>query len=90
MIAVVCRQLGVEGLDVFGSATRADFGSKTDVDAVVRFDRGPGQMVRRYFDLKERLERIFNRPVEIVLEESIKNPYFREAIERSRVNVYGP
>jgi hypothetical protein len=90
MIAAVCRELGVERLDVFGSATRPDFGPKSDIDVVVRFDRGPGQMFRRYFDLKERLERIFNRPVEIVLEDSIKNPYFREAIERSRVSVYGP
>ena len=90
MIAIVCRELGVERLDVFGSATRADFGSKSDVDVVVRFDRRRGQMFRRYFDLKERLERIFGRPVDIVLEDSIRNPYFREAIERSRVNVYGP
>ncbi len=90
MIAAVCRELGVERLDVFGSATRADFGAKSDVDVVVRFDRGPGQMFRRYFDLKERLERIFNRPVDMVLEDSVKNPYFREAIERSRVSVYGP
>lgn len=90
MIAAVCRELGVERLDVFGSATRPDFGPKSDLDVVVRFDRRPGQMFRRYFDLKERLERIFNRPVDIVLEDSIRNPYFREAIERSRVSVYGP
>lgn len=90
LIAMVCRELGLERLDVFGSATTPDFGPKSDIDVVVRFDRGPGQMFRRYFDLKERLERIFNRPVDIVLEDSINNPYFREAIERSRVNVYGP
>lgn len=89
LIATVCRELGVERLDVFGSATRPGFGPNSDIDVVVRFDRGPGQMFRRYFDLKERLEQPFNRPVDIVLEDSIKNPYFREAIERSRVNVYG-
>jgi predicted nucleotidyltransferase len=90
MIAKVCRELGVERLDVFGSATRPDFGARSDIDVVVRFDRGPGQMFRRFFDLKERLERIFNRPVDVVVEDSIRNRYFREAIERSRVNVYGP
>ncbi len=89
LIAAVCRELGVERLDVFGSATTPDFGPKSDIDVVVRLDRGRGQMFRRYFDLKERLERIFNRSVDVVLEDSIKNPYFREAIECSRVSVYG-
>lgn len=87
-IAAVCRELDVERLDLFGSVTGTDFGPTSDVDVVARFDRGPGRMFSRYFDLKERLERILNRPVDIVLEDSIQNPYFREAIDRSRVNVY--
>lgn len=89
MIAKVCRELGVERLDLFGSAARADFSPQSDIDVVVRLDRSGGQMFRRYLDLKERLERISSRPVDIVLEESIENAYFPEAIERSRVNVYG-
>ena len=87
-IAAVCRDLDVERLDLFGSLTGTDFGPTCDVDVVARFDRGQGRMFSRYFYLKERLERIFNRPVDIVLEDSMQNPYFREAIERSRVNVY--
>ncbi|MDP2898604.1 MAG: nucleotidyltransferase domain-containing protein [bacterium] len=88
LIAAICRELGVKRLNVFGSATRADFGTESDIDIAVLFNRAPGQMFKRYFDLKERLERIFGRPVEIVLEDSIRNPYFREAIERTRVTVY--
>jgi len=42
----------------------------------------------RYFDLKEGLERIFGRFVDVVTEESIKNPYSRAGVERSRKNVY--
>jgi len=87
-IAKICADLGVELLDVFGSATRDDFAPDSDIDVVVRFDRARGRMFARYFDLKERLEQIFQRPVDIVLEDSIRNPYFREAIERNRVHVY--
>ena len=46
-------------------------------------------MFERYFELKERLEKLFERPVHIVLEDSIKNPYLREIIENNRVNLFG-
>jgi len=87
-IASICRKLGVVRLDVFGSATRSDFRPESDIDVLVRFDRHPGEMFRRYFDLKEQLEKILGRPVDITLEDSIRNPYFREAIQQSRVRLY--
>jgi len=88
-IRTLCRELGVERCDVFGSATGSDFGPSSDIDVVVRFNRKQGRMFERYFELKERLEKLFARPVDIVLEDSIKNPYLRETIERNRVNLYG-
>jgi predicted nucleotidyltransferase len=88
-IASLCRELHVERLDLFGSATRPDFGSKSDVDVLVLFDRRRGQLFNRYFELKEGLERIFNRPVDVVLDDSVRNPYLRQAIDRKRIKVYG-
>ena len=43
----------------------------------------------RYFGLKEDLERLFQRPVDLVERKAIKNPYFRQAIEQDKVLVYG-
>jgi predicted nucleotidyltransferase len=88
-IAALCRQLGIQRLDVFGSAVRRELTPESDIDVVVRFDRSQGHMFTRYFDLKESLERIFSRPVDIVLEDRVTNPFFRESLERTRVNVYG-
>jgi uncharacterized protein len=90
IVAQVCRELAVERLDLFGSAVRGELGPDSDIDAVARFDRRPGHMFSRYFDLKERLERIFNRPVDLLLDDAIQNPYLRKSIETSRVNLYGP
>ena len=87
-IRVICRELGIQRLDIFGSASGPNFGPDSDIDVVALFDRKLGHMFGRYFDLKERLEQIFHRPVEIVLEDSIGNPYFREAIQHSRICVY--
>lgn len=87
-IAALCRKLGVVRLDVFGSAGRGDLGPQSDVDVLVRFDRTSGGLFARYFDLKEGLEALFGRPVDLVVEDAIKNPYFRQAVERTRKNVF--
>jgi predicted nucleotidyltransferase len=87
-ICQLCRRLEIKRLDVFGSATTDQFAAHSDVDVLVQFDRGPGDLFNRYFDLKEGLEQIFSRPVDVVLEESLKNPYFKLAIEQTRKKVY--
>lgn len=87
-IAELCRRLQVGRLDVFGSATSADFRPDSDVDILVRFEDAGGGLFNRYFDLKEGLEAIFGRPVDVVMEDALKNPYFRASIERSRKTVY--
>jgi predicted nucleotidyltransferase len=39
--------------------------------------------------LKEALEQLFQRPVDLVEVKAIKNPYFRQAVEQEKVLVYG-
>jgi predicted nucleotidyltransferase len=86
-IADLCRRVNVSRLDVFGSATDASFSDESDVDVLVRFERDGG-LFNRYFDLKEGLEEILGRPVDVIIEDAVRNPYFRAGIERSRKNVY--
>jgi len=87
-ISELCRRLRVTRLDIFGSATTDDFGPDSDVDVLVRFERcGPG-LFTRYFDLKEGLEVIFGRPVDVIVEDAMKNPYFKTALDRTKKNVY--
>lgn len=87
-ISQLCERLQVKRLDIFGSAATDQFTVDSDVDVLVQFDREPGDLFNRYFDLKEGLEQVFGRPVDIVLEDSLKNPYFKLAIEQVRKNVY--
>ncbi len=87
-IAEVCERLKVRRLDVFGSATEDAFRAESDVDVLVRFDRDAGRLFERYFDLKDGLEQILGRQVDVVIEDTIKNPYFKMSIERSRRNLY--
>lgn len=87
-IANLCIGLGVMRLDLFGSVGRGEARPDSDVDILVQFDRGGGQLFNRYFELKESLEKLFEASVDLVIEDSLRNPYLKEAIEQSRINVY--
>lgn len=75
-IESLCRELSLERLDLIGSAAREDFNEGSDVDVLVTFD-GNQSLFDRYFTLKERLETIFAREVDVIEERAIRNPYFR-------------
>ncbi len=87
----LCRRFHVRRLDLFGSAARADFDPKrSDVDFLVEFDRGHPEALSlaTYFGLKESLEALFARPVDLVETGAMRNPYLKASIERSREPVF--
>ena len=89
-IRALCREYGVRRLDLFGSAAIGAFDAATsDLDFVATFadTRSPGY-ADRYLAFAEGLEAIFGRPVDLVTERAIQNPYFREAVEATRQPVY--
>ena len=87
----LCGTYGVTCLELFGSATRDDFDLEaSDLDFLVEFAAVHSLgAFDRYFGLKEALEQLFQRPVDLVEVKAIKNPYFRQAIEQDRVMVCG-
>jgi len=72
-----CRERGVKRMRVFGSATRATFNDEhSDVDLLVEFEPTITDHFDAYFGLKEDLERIFGRAVDLVMADAVRNPYF--------------
>lgn len=89
-IRVLCRTYGVSRLDLFGSAATGAFDPATsDLDFVATFadTRSPGY-ADRYLGFAEALEALFDRPVDVLTENMIRNPYFRQAVEATRTPVY--
>ena len=87
----LCRRYRVERLYLFGSAVSGHFDARrSDLDFLVRFsDREPtGEYADRYLGFAEALEQLFDRPVDVVTEESIHNPYFRCEVESTRQLLY--
>ena len=90
-LRAVCRRFHVRRLDLFGSAARGDFDpQRCDVDFLVEFDRThPDALsLRTYFGLKEALEGLLGRPVDLVEPGAVRNPYLKASIEGSREPVF--
>jgi predicted nucleotidyltransferase len=76
-IASVCRVHGVSRLSLFGSATSGRFDpTRSDVDLFVEFDENTQDLFDAYFGLKEDLEALVRRPVDLVMANAVTNPYF--------------
>lgn len=89
-LQALCRRFGVRRLELFGSAaTGKDRAGESDLDFLVEFGPlPPGGYADAYFGLLESLETLFGRPVDLVVASAIKNPYFREAVERTKALLY--
>ena len=85
----VCRRLPVKRLGIFGSAVSRDFSRTSDVDILVIFDSGENiDLFDSYFSLKEQLEEIFKREVDLIVDRKFRNPVLRESIDKTRVVIY--
>lgn len=85
----LCRRYGVSRLELFGSAAGDAFDAqRSDLDFLVEFDADSSRLFDRYFGLKESLEALYGRRIDLVSAGSLHNPYFIEAINKSRQLVY--
>ncbi|RCK76733.1 MAG: hypothetical protein OZSIB_3325 [Candidatus Ozemobacter sibiricus] len=75
-------------LDLFGSATTPEFRDDSDLDFLVEFEPGYPDLLGRFLALKERLESILSRKVDLVSRKGVRNPYFLDGIEKTRLNVF--
>ena len=89
-LELICRRRHVRRIELFGSATGPDFDpARSDLDFLVTFEDIPvDSYADEYFGLLEDLQGLFQRNVDLVMESSIENPYFRQAVEATRTLVY--
>ncbi len=86
-VSELCRTLGVKKLYVFGSAVRNDFSESSDIDFLLSFHEGSSQF-KRYFALKQGLEKIFDRECDLLMEEGLRNPLLSNYINQERKIFY--
>ena len=79
-IADFCRRWKVKELALFGSVLREDFTPESDVDVLVTFEPGEQWDLFDIVAMKKELGGIFGREVDLVLRESLVNPFRRHRI----------
>lgn len=88
-IAALCRQYGVRRLVVFGSAVTDKFDEATsDIDFLVEFADDLAGRFEAYFGLKEDLEALLGRPVDLVSTVALENPHFAKSVASTGRELY--
>ena len=87
---VLCENHKVKQLFLFGSILTDNFNDKSDIDFLIQFyDVELMNYFDNYMDFKESLEKLFNRNVDLVENQSIKNPIFRKVVDNQKQLIYG-
>lgn len=89
-VVALCHSTGARRLAAFGSAVRGDFDpERSDIDFLVAFDDlPPARYADAYFALKAGLETLFGRPVDLVTDRSLVNPFFRDQVAAESLTLY--
>jgi uncharacterized protein len=93
-LAAICRRYGVVRLEVFGSAAHGTGfdPTRSDADFLVTFEPTVRNDLATFTDLKDALERLLGRPVDLVEREAVeasRNFIRRRAILKQTETVYG-
>lgn len=78
----------VSRLYAFGSSVHGPFGPDSDVDVLVEVDAPDEDAGRMLINLWNGLEKLFQRPVDLLTESSLRNPYLRAEVERTKQLIY--
>lgn len=89
-IVRLCEIHKVKKLYAFGSVITEIFNGNSDVDLIVEFETiNLEEYADNYFNFKFSLQDILKRPVDLLEDQAIKNPYFRKSVDEKRQLVYG-
>lgn len=89
-ITNLCKTHQVKFLYAFGSVLTDKFNAQSDVDLIVDFNEIELlKYADNYFDFKFSLEDILKRPIDLIEDKAIKNPYFRQSVDRNKQLIYG-
>ena len=89
-LRALCIKHKVKELYVFGSILSESFNENSDLDLLVKFDIiDLLDYFDNYMDFKESLENLFDRQIDLVEVQTVKNPILKPSIDRNKIIIYG-
>jgi predicted nucleotidyltransferase len=85
----LCKMHKVKELYVFGSVINGKFNKNSDIDLIVEIDEpNPLFKGKLILSLYNKFEKLFNKKVDLLTFDSIRNPTLEEYINNSKKLVY--
>ena len=86
----LCINYNVEKMYLFGSVLNSNFNKDSDVDLLVKFKEIElAEYFDNYINFKEKLVELFGREVDLLEEQTLRNPILIKSINGSKELVYG-
>jgi predicted nucleotidyltransferase len=88
-LKALCLEYNVGSLYAFGSVCTDQFNQDSDIDLLISMEsKDYGEYADAYFELVDKFEAIFKRPVDLVTFKSLGNPYFIESVNQTKIPIY--
>lgn len=89
-IKTLCINYNVKSLFAFGSVCTEKFNDLSDIDLLISFNAMDyGDYADNYFSVADKLEELFHRPVDLITDKSLSNPYFIDSVNKTKTQIYG-
>jgi uncharacterized protein len=89
-IKALCNAHNVRSLFAFGSVCTDKFNDQSDIDLLISFyPMDFGDYADTYFEIADKFENLFHRPVDLITDKSLSNPYFIDSINQTKALLYG-
>ena len=83
-----CRRRKITEFAFFGSVLREDFLPESDIDVLVTFDASAQWNLFDLVDMKDELEHLFGRKIDLVEKRALRNPFRKREILRTMQVMY--
>ncbi len=86
----LCSHHQVDKMYVFGSVLNPEFNKDSDIDILVKFK--PIKLegyFSNYISLKNQIEELLGRKIDLVEEQTLRNPVLIRSINKSKELIYG-
>lgn len=87
-IVEFCSKWKITEFSFFGSTLRDDFAPESDVDILVTFEPEAPWSLWDFIDMRDELQELFGREVDLVEKTGLRNPFRRHEILKTREVIY--
>ena len=88
-IKTLCTMYNVKFLFAFGSVCTDKFNDQSDIDLLIAFNSMDyGDYADTYLTLSDKFEELFKRPVDLITDKSLSNPFFISSLNQTKTLIY--